>query len=159
MTILTGWREQYERMRRSHERLRGIAEGRERASSDAARDALFHFFQDAYYLKDWIKNDSTIEMRDVEKWIDNTEPLQLCADLCNGTKHFKLTRTRTNDTSTAVETQSATVRPSTIGSGRSAEPPLHGWTVQSDSRSRDAIDLSDDVVSAWQSWLRDEGFQ
>ena len=157
MTILSGWQEQHERMMRSHRRLTGIAGGQIVASSDEARDALLHFFQDAYHLKDWIRNDPSVSTSDVEDVINSTEPLQLCADLCNGTKHFRLNRARTGDNSTAFTAQSVTVRPATIGSGRSADPALHGWTVESRGQSHEAIDLADSVLSEWRTWLSIEG--
>lgn len=103
-------------MQRSHRRLRGIASGQLMASSDEARDPLIHFFQDAYHLEDWIKNES-ISTDDVEEFINETGPIRICADLCNGTKHLVLKRSRTGDNSTGFTTQSVTVRPAAIGSG------------------------------------------
>jgi len=132
VTILSGWQEQFKRMLRSHTRLKGIAGGQLMASSDEAQDALLHFFQHACHLKDWIKIDPAVSSSDVEGFINATGPLQICADLCNfcnGTKHFVLRRSRTGDSSTAFATQSVTVRPATIGSGRSSDPALHSWTV------------------------------
>ena len=102
MTILSNWREQYDRMLRSHGRLIERAMGQVMASSDETRDMLFHFFQDAYHLKDWIKNDSTAETGDVEKFVKAHPPLALCGDLCNGTKHYKLTSTKTGDLTTSL---------------------------------------------------------
>ena len=88
MSILMGWREQYERMLRSHGRFAALALGYETASSDEARDAVFHFFQDAYHLKDWIKNDPKVAgVADPEGLVNGSPELSLCADLCNGTKH------------------------------------------------------------------------
>lgn len=148
---------QYERMMRSHGRLRSIASGDLTASSDEARDALFHFFQDAYHLKDWIKNDPAVSTDEVEQFINEVKPLQICADLCNGTKHLTLKWTRTGDSSTGFTSQSVTVRPSTIGSGRPADPALHDWMVESKSKSYHAVDLADSVVTEWQRWLGSQG--
>lgn len=153
VTILSGWQEQYERMLRSHRRLKGIAGGQLMASSDEARDALLLFFQDAYHLKDWIKNDPSVSTSDVEEFINAAGSLQICADLCNGTKHLVLQRSRTGDSSTAFTTQSVTVRPATIGPGRSADAALHGWTVESMGQSYEAVDLANSVLSEWRSWL------
>jgi hypothetical protein len=155
MTNLSGWQEQYERMLRSHARLTDIANGSAMASSDQGRDALFHFFQDAYHLKDWIKNDSEVAPRGVEKWIEQMASLRLCADLCNGSKHLKLTKSRTADLGTSFAVQDVTVRPGSIG--HPANPPLHGWRVQSGGQSPDAVELAGDVVRDWRSWLRSEG--
>jgi hypothetical protein len=153
---LVGWQEQYGRMMRSHARLSDIAEGRVSASSDDARDALFHFFQDAYHLKEWIKNDPTVTTSDVEEWIEDTEPLRLCADLCNGTKHLRLTVAKTKDLSTSFDSQSVTARPSPVGSGWPGDAPLHSWTIASSGQSCDAFDLAGRVVSAWRTWIYGE---
>jgi hypothetical protein len=153
--ILTGWREQYGRMRRSYDRLIAEAQGELSASSDHARDSLFHFFQDAYHLKDWLKNDPTVTIpaQTIEDAITDSDVLSLCADLCNGTKHFRLTTTKTSDLGTGFDTQSVAVRPAAVGSGKLADPPLHSWTVASGGTTRDAKTLAGDVVAAWDSWL------
>ena len=158
MAIQSEWREQYERMLRSHSQLRGISTGAFSASSDEARDCLFHFFQDAYHLKDWIKNDPSIAPADAEGFINESEPLQICADLCNGTKHFLLRRSRTGDDSTAFTSQSVTVRPATVGSGKEADPALHGWTVETNGQLLDAVGLADRIVTEWKSWILRQGF-
>ena len=101
--IQQGWHEQYDRMRRSY---RALAEHATTGhDSDIARDALFHFFQDAYHLKDWIKNDPRLSS-DSEAAVRASEELQLCADRCNATKHFVLTTTRTGDFDTGFDSQS-----------------------------------------------------
>jgi hypothetical protein len=157
MSILTGWREQYDRMLRSHMLLVRVAGGHDAASSDQARDALVHFFQDAYHLKDWIKNDPQVTTRDPEHLVDTSEPLRLCADLCNGTKHFRLTKkARTGDRTTAFTSQSVAVRPAAAGSGLPPDPARHCWVVSSCGLQYDAVALADDVVNDWDQWLHDE---
>jgi hypothetical protein len=125
--ILSGWREQYDRMRRSLDRLTAYAEGRSFADSNEARDALFHFFQDAYHLKDWLKNDVTAQKHAVEDLFGSKRPpgllvMQLCADLCNGTKHLVLKSPRIAGTGFAR--QHVTVRPAAAGSGLPPDPPM-----------------------------------
>jgi hypothetical protein len=156
--ISSGWREQYDRLRRSYERLSAIAGGQTAGSSDEARDALFHFFQDAYHLKDWIKNDPAVTTGNVEHHINDTDVLRLCADLCNGTKHFRLKpqETRTGDASTAFTSQSVWVRPAAAGSGLPPDPALHAWRVSSGRQRYEALALADEVVRAWQQWLQRE---
>lgn len=101
VNILTGWREQYDRMIRSHDRLVEVAtgSGREVVSSDDARDRLINFYLDAYHLKDWIKNDPAAgaASRSVEGFVKNSASLRLCADLANGAKHLRLTTPKTGD--------------------------------------------------------------
>ena len=54
------WAEQHNRRTRTFRRLEALAEGRPPGDSDDAADALVHFFQDAYHLKDWIKADELV---------------------------------------------------------------------------------------------------
>ena len=142
------------------------------ASSDEARDVLFHLFQDAYHLKDWIKNDPAVQTSSPEKIVNDETALRLCADLCNGTKHFGLNATkhppRTGDPATAFTSQSVTVRPATVHAkvidgksiidpSESPRPALHYWSVASGGQEYDALPLAADVVSVWEKWLRKEG--
>jgi hypothetical protein len=177
--IFSGWREQYERMLRSYDRLVAHGRGDVWASSDEARDDLVRFFQDAFHLRDWIKNDRRPSVPqaardDVGDAVDRTTPLQICADIANGSKHLVLDPkrpTKTRDVNTAITGQSVTVRPATvtatvtIGAETSAPPPrdaearpaIHSWRIESGGVSYDAIDLAGKVVAEWQTWLRGQG--
>jgi len=161
-------------MHRARARFVGIANGTITSSgSDEARDALFHFFQDAYHLKDWLKNDpnqlkvGNQAIEDAVKPSGSAE-LALAADVCNGTKHFRLRSTKTGDLSTAVTTQSVDVRPQTIQahvspSGVAIKKPsgegyvVHTWTVESNQKIYDAEDLAGKVLAAWDAWLCAQG--
>jgi hypothetical protein len=161
-SILSGWREQYDRMLRSYFLLTTVAAGRQWASSDEARDAVVHFFQDAYHLKDWIKHDPGVTTSDVERLVTGSQPLRLCADLCNGTKHFGLggkrkLPPRTGDKATAFTGQSVAVRPGVAGPGGGPEPALHSWMLSSGGVHYDAVALAGDVVNEWEDWLEREG--
>jgi hypothetical protein len=158
VSILQGWPEQYERMLRSHERLRSIAHGETNASSAEARDSLIHFFEDAYHLKDWIKEEALTRGVDVEEAINNSDELRLAADVCNGVKHFGSLRSpRTGDAETAVVGQGATVRPPVMGSDEPGRGTLHSWIVTSQGQTHDAVELASSVVTHWQSWLQTVG--
>ncbi len=180
-TIFLGWPEQYERMLRSHGRLTNYARGNWAASSDEARDALIHFFQDAYHLKDWLRNDlgqqaiSNQPARNpvaqhikdaVEGYVSSTFALQPCADIANGSKHLGLrpgkpgkpkSGPRTGDVTTAVTGQGVVVRPASVGSGMAPDPAIHSWRIESGGNPYDALDKADEVVVAWQVWLRKNG--
>lgn len=179
------WEEQYKRMLRSHKRFVAIAKGQFAEGSDVARDALFHFFQDAYHVKDWIKNDDALSAgvrAQVEAAVDGSVVLSVCADLCNGSKHRSLTKSRAGDLDTAFVSQSVVVRPpgaptvvATIGpagsrraAGSTASVDAasvwgphgyteHSWEVESGGQTWTAGQLADLVVAAWHSWLTEQG--
>lgn len=152
-----GWKDQFRRMKRSHERLREALDGMGSGGSDEARDRLFHFFQDAYHLKDWIKNDpeqhvgTTVGVAlqsarsDVEDFISRTAALTLCADLCNGSKHL-VRRQHRGAADTGFSTQSVTVD---LGAGT----VRHMWTVEADGTIYDVDFVVQDIVDEWERWL------
>jgi hypothetical protein len=88
-------REQYERMMRRYARFTEINAGKvHTVPGDFYMDDIYSFFQDCYHLKDWIKNDPAVtatSKSQVENYISSKRSLCLCADLCNGAKHFKRT--------------------------------------------------------------------
>jgi len=60
---------------------------------DRHLDDFHAFFITCFQLKDWLKNDPSVEPpvgHDVEELFDRDEWLGLCADLANSMKHFIL---------------------------------------------------------------------
>ena len=95
--------EQYERMQRSYDTFREInSRLADKVSSDY-EDDVFAFFMHCYHLKDWIKNDPSLKARmpnigtDVEQFINESERLSLCADVCNSLKRLELDRSHTSE--------------------------------------------------------------
>ena len=62
-------------------------------------DDVMTFFIFCYHIKDYILNDCSlhIKRKTIEAFINSNEYLRICADICNGTKHLKLTHKRTDD--------------------------------------------------------------
>jgi len=97
MTSLSKYMEQFERVKRWYERFRSIDQGRQHnLPSEYYQDEVYAFFLNCYHLKDWIKNDGSVgaAAAKAEEFINNSKELSLCADICNGLKHLKLTSTR-----------------------------------------------------------------
>jgi hypothetical protein len=92
--------------------------------------------------------------------VNGAEPLRICADLANGTKHLALTSSRTTDLATGFTSQSVTVRPGPVGSSGphgGARPPSHSWVATSNGQPYDAVTLGVQVIAAWDDWLRQRG--
>lgn len=147
-------------MLRSHKRLAEIATGTARADSNEARDALVHFFQDAFHVRDWIRYDDTVPdpVRDgVFQAVRRDIWLALAADLANGSKHLGLSpshQPHTGDRSTGFTSQSVTVQ---LGATAHGPRVLTWWTVTSNGTTHDALDVARAVVVAWNTWLLDQG--
>src|SRR5689334_12449557 len=76
--IATRWREQYARMKRWHQR---ISEAKSVGSW--AVDDVYAFFVCSYHLKDWVKNDDSLDegiRAGVEALIGQSVPLSLAGD-------------------------------------------------------------------------------
>jgi hypothetical protein len=180
--IQRGWAEQYHRTRRSHARLRELASGREPAGSDDAQDALFHFFEDALHLRDWLINDSSVQLlkADIDQAVKASPALAACGDLCNAAKHLKLTMkpwsgaTFTNQCVTVSPptvygkaivgggTEESTTASQVGGAsvGGPAGNASHSWTVASPTgAAQDALALADDVIRDWDTFPTSNGLR
>lgn len=59
---------------------------------------LYTFFEAAYHVKEYIKNDENYKMMsDVEEYVNKTVSLRICADICNRLKHKTLTKRRSRE--------------------------------------------------------------
>jgi hypothetical protein len=153
MSFYAGWREQYDRMHRSHERLEEVASGLSSFSGDDARDVFFHFFQDAFHLKDWLREDPTVEI-DSEALVEASPDLRACGDLANGSKHFVL-RPRDGRPGAAP---TGTLHHVTIQEPGSIVTTRHEWIIEApDQEPRMATELASAVLSAWSAALRQRG--
>jgi hypothetical protein len=86
----TGWRVQYDRMRRWHTRIRSAA-----TVDDLYVDSVYAFFIFCFHLKDWLASDLSVSRQvagAAELLINTDYAMQLCADLANGLKHVSVTR-------------------------------------------------------------------
>jgi hypothetical protein len=85
--MASGWREQYDRVNRWHARIVGSTSFEPRDVDD-----FYAFFVCCFHLKDWLKNDPSLDRGigcAAEVFIKTrTVALQLCADVANGSKHF-----------------------------------------------------------------------
>ena len=88
--------EQIDRTERYLQRVRSFYRGVERPyhSINGFEDDVVSFFMHCHHISDWIAhlNNNGVTLSEVNKYIDKHVELQICADFCNGSKHYKLTR-------------------------------------------------------------------
>jgi hypothetical protein len=114
------------------------------------QDAVYTFFQDCYHLKDWVKNDPAAPNQSaVEKFITNSASLSLCADICNGSKHLKLTSSRSGGTP-QLKGYEASFRPIQSSNWRKYYGTIR---VESNGKVHDAFDLAQQCISEWKTFL------
>ena len=90
------WVDQYYRMKRWYYLLEKMRKSTEVDDDPTINyiDVIYAFFQNCHHLKDWIKNDHLKTNPDVEQFINENECMKICADICNGSKHYSDTSLR-----------------------------------------------------------------
>jgi hypothetical protein len=81
----TGYRHQLDRARRFLERVEDAANEVE------FQDMVWAFFQNCWHVKDWVQNDPHVGQPSKDAVIaraHQSSALNVCKDLCNGTKHL-----------------------------------------------------------------------
>lgn len=146
LPTLTGWHAQYDLMKRTYARLSQPYE-----SSIDYSDDLQHFFQDCWHLKDWIKNDDSLNLKDViEDEVHGPKALRIVSDLAIGSKH--LVRTIKNLEGAYVTSQNVTAH---LAQDRGV---IVSHTVAlKDGSTLSAQDVAKDAMEAWESVLQKLG--
>jgi hypothetical protein len=147
--VLQGWQEQYRRMIRSYRKL-----GEEYNNTEVYDDDLYHFLQDAWHLKDWLKNDPAVSQQvrtNVETDVNGVPALRLAADLANGSKHFELRSPREG----ATITQRHVIVD--LGGQKGAEQRRDVTTTGGGSTTAEQI--ARDSVTEWERLLSAYGLQ
>jgi hypothetical protein len=152
-----GWPEQWLRVRRWHQRVAPILADppppRSPGEADAADD-VFAFFMNCYHLQDWLKNDQSDPHPEAEKFVNDTEVLRICRDLCNGLKHAVLDERRRTTTYPTMTTTAAVLYDSVAGITDDLAVPIVQWLiVLDDGDERDTATVADECIKAWQRFI------
>lgn len=152
--------EQFHRAERWLHRLSAISNGTFHPISDEGfhdnpQDYVFAAFQNCYHIKDWLKNapgwkdsipDET-KADAVEQFIEECKALKICADLCNGTKHFDLRNVRSGSTPEFLvrrtKTDVSSVPPTTT---------TH-FTLRTSGGDVDAYILANECLEEWKQFI------
>ncbi len=143
--------EQWERVKRWWTRFREVSQGRTYFGiSEFYEDEIFAFFLNCYHLKDWIKNDpSSGDLKDlVEPYINNSQALSICADLCNGLKHFK------RDPSRVRKNAEFGPKTETISQGKDSASIAISYTIITDTGTFDAFEIAQHCLVDWETFFR-----
>jgi len=143
--------EQYKRVKRWHERFKSIDEGKDHnIASDYYQDEIYAFFINCHHLKDWIISEPAIGINkdEIENFINKSEYLSICADLCIGSKHLIIKSPR-KDAQTKINKRSFSLE---IG-GESPRISVR-YKVESQGRTYDAFDLATKSLKKWENFLK-----
>jgi hypothetical protein len=153
MTEAAQWQQQWQRVGRWFERFANTAGGREHdRHSDHYHDEIYAFFLNCFHLKDWLQNDpaSASAASDVERFVNGSVALSICADLANGSKHLVLDRPRVG---TGAKFGARLFKLNLGGVPRiSAE-----YAVEANGKKYDAFKLAKECIAEWTGYLQSKG--
>ncbi len=150
MTQSPRYLEQWHRVLRWYQRFRDISENKPISqSTDNDEDDVLAFFTNCYHLKDWIKEDPSFgeSRHTVESYVDQSQGLKICADLCNGAKHSTLTSSKSE-----VNPQ-LTARTQRIYLQDEPIKVCRGFLITSDNGSYEAFDIAFQCMMDWHKFI------
>lgn len=136
-----GWQSQFSRMCRWHDRLRNAP------SSDRV-DFLYAFFENAFHLRDWLIDTSTVKSVDIDRFFAQSAIMRLCRDIANAHKHYSISRPSQPIPFTELREYAP------FGGGSLTDD--QSLSVISDGEKYDAFDLASRVRGAWEEFLREQ---
>jgi len=151
--MASGWREQYERVKRWHTRIAA-------ATSFEPRDVddFYAFFTCCFHLKDWLKNDPSLDRgigHSAEVFIETrTVALQLCADVANGSKHFVIDKHVRHSSDARVERLMADADPPL---DLPLDPKQEMTIIYADGVAWPALWVANRCVQVWEEFLVKKG--
>lgn len=113
---------------------------------------LFAFFEICHHLKDWIKfSPGYKSFSDVEKFINGSPPLRICADICNRLKHRKLTKPPRSNSELGIFKVKTTT---TIGPDPSlASVKLDHATIETERGEECCFALAEECMNEWKRYF------
>ncbi len=93
MHTALGWRGQFERTARWFARVEKISiERHQTGDLHRHQDFIYAFFQNCYHLREWLVESGVVPQCEMERLFQDHVELQICRDVCNGTKHMQVKR-------------------------------------------------------------------
>lgn len=121
-------------------------------------DDVQSFFVHCHHMKDWIKNDDSIEIytKEVDDYINKNRELCICADLCNGIKHLKLNKKiRSEKEPKFVNQKETTITVYPYPQGGATYKTR--YEIDSDIGLVDARNLAEKCIQLWKIFLVNKG--
>ena len=149
-----GWQGQLARVQRWHSRLKQIAtQMSQTKDTELDFDFIYAFFQNCYHLRDWLENSGAISHQKLQDLFRDHYEMQICRDICNGTKHFDLTRP-------SVDAHFSIGREYVPSNWPSSRPHINQtWFIIAGKTKHDIFELADTCMSHWDRFLAENGLQ
>ena len=148
--------EQIDRAERYLERIRNVYRGvfSSTHDNDLYEDDLVSFFMHCYHIRDWILhlNNVGITAEQLDAFINSHDALKVCADLCNGSKHCRLTRKPRSGGQPHVASKTYQSATWFTGSG-GGEVVKGSYIVLTSSGFIDALELAEQCMQLWKGFV------
>ncbi|GAF92517.1 unnamed protein product [marine sediment metagenome] len=144
------YKDQLNRVNRWYSRFHEIHHGSiQEKSAEYYVDEVYAFFMNCYHLKDWIQNDMVLEVnaQEVENFINVNTELSICADICNGLKHFHRKSSRSNIDPGFAE------RHTKVKLSREKPITEMRFSIQTKTGTLDAFELATKCVALWKDFI------
>ncbi len=151
------WKEHYSRVFRLKERIkrdRRIVKAyaiNHSIPAEGYTDDVYSCIQSLHHLKDWLVSDGVISSSEANTFIDENFELQICQDICIGTKHLT-PKYKEKDMFFDVK-----VRPVVRTSKGSFDDVEFCHIVYYEGFHYDAIDLIEKSLNLWEEFLKIKG--
>jgi hypothetical protein len=126
-------------------------------NSEDHLDHILAFFLNCYHIKDWLKSgpewqdgvDIDVKNWAVEQFVTESPALSICADLCNGNKHFVGRKLRSGVTPTFHSEHTR------IDTTTSVPVKTTRYTFRTKRGDTDAYDLAEECLESWRRFIRE----
>ncbi|EGF6073333.1 hypothetical protein ICC49_003139 [Salmonella enterica] len=117
-------------------------------------DDVISFFIHCYHIRDWIIHLNTLNIRasHVDIFINEHQALKICADLANGSKHCKLTRSMRTGRQPHIAAKQKQTSTWYSGTG-GGEVMTCKYTILCDGKLYDALQLARECIQLWDSYI------
>ncbi len=155
MTSQHRFLEQLGRVKRWYARMKGLDFGKSHMMpSDYYEDEVYSFFLNCYHLKDWLKNDESVDLsvrEKVEEFVNKNDCLLICADLCNSSKHLRLDSARSDQEPKFGKKHIDVL----IDAGDSCPPVIRiKYSIQTKVGKIDAFELASECLEKWEEFIK-----
>jgi surface antigen len=143
--------EQFERMKRWHNRLKEVISKTEHdRESDYYEDIVYAFFQNCFHLKDWLLNSGdVIDPQEVNNFIESHDEMKICRDICNISKHLSINKPSI-DSNTKIASKHIELN---LGSG---VPTIAiAYEIEVNGKKYSAYELATKCLELWDQFLKD----
>lgn len=153
--------EQLDRAKRYLSRLRYAYEGIQDSSGmfsiENPKDDCISFFMHCYHIKDWIQHlycKTLEEKQSVEDFINDNDELKICADLSNGSKHYRLRDISKYRSGEHQDIELSDYKAATYITGTGGlEIHKCRFNVESANASFDALKLAEKCIELWSNYI------